>query len=270
MPAVAVVTLIAAVLAPGDSHDIALTAAPADELIVPAPTVAELSDGDVLTIRVSGGVEGARGNVQQCVRTVTAFLQCTNRFPMLFDADGRAIFQYQLVDPGRCGPTSSCVVVVRDELLRRAAYAFTVFEAAAPPPPSVTVSPSGPYAEGDEVRVEIANLTPGASIEAAFCGTTCSSPRRATAGENGTATTVVPIGARCEDCGIAVVAAAGSSFTEIQFVSPPSADYDWPRLAAGLTAAAAFLILAWLIVATVDWRPPSEAQTPELDGPAVG
>jgi hypothetical protein len=269
MPAVAVVTLIAAFLAPGDSHDVTLTAAPADELTVAAPTVAELSDGDVLTIRISGGVEGARGHVQQCVRTVSAFLQCTNRFPMLFDTDGRAVFQYQLVDSGRCGATSSCVVVVRDEELRRAAYAFTVFGAAASPPLSVTVSPSGPYTEGDEVRVEVTNLTPGTPMEAAFCGTTCSSPRRATAGEDKTATAVIPIGARCEDCGIAVVAAAGSSFTETQFVSPPSAEYDWQRLTAGLTAAAAFLILAWLILTTVDWRPPSEAQTPELNGPEV-
>jgi hypothetical protein len=189
---------------------------------------------------------------------------------MLFDDNGRAVFQYQVEDLGGCGATGSCVVVVRDDEREREAYAFTIFGAEAPPPPSVTLSPSGPYTEGDEVRVDVANLAPGAPIEAAYCGDTCESLRRATAGEDGTATAIVVIGPRCEDCGIIVVAAAGSSFTEIPFVAPPSADYDLPRLIAGLTAAAALLILAWLIVATVDWRPPSEAQTPELDGSEVG
>jgi hypothetical protein len=272
MPAVAVVvTLIAAVLgAGGDDTAVDVDAVPVDEAVLTAPTIDELAGGDVLTIRVHGGVESARGHVQQCRRVVSGFRGCTNQFPMLFDDNGRAVFQYQVEDLGGCGATGSCVVVVRDDEREREAYAFTIFGAEAPPPPSVTLSPSGPYTEGDEVRVDVANLAPGAPIEAAYCGDTCESLRRATAGEDGTATAIVVIGPRCEDCGIIVVAAAGSSFTEIPFVAPPSADYDLPRLIAGLTAAAALLILAWLIVATVDWRPPSEAQTPELDGSEVG
>jgi hypothetical protein len=272
--AAAVGAMILAVFASGgeegDGNRVDLHAVPVDEPVLAAPSIGELEDRSVLAIRVDGGPDGARGHVQQCERTVSGFRGCTNRFPVLFDEDGVAYFQYQVVDLGDCGATGSCVLLVRDDDRRREAYAFTIFGAQAPPPPSVTLSPSGPYAAGDEVRVEVANLSPGASIEAAFCGDTCASLRRATAGEDGTATAVVVIGPRCEDCGITVVAAAGSSFTEIPFVAPPTADYDLPRLIAGLTSAAAFLILAWLIVATVDWRPPSEAQTPELDVPAAG
>lgn len=266
--AAAVAALTLAVLAGGEEGDenrVDLHAVPADVSVVAAPSIGELEDGSVLAIRVDGGPEGARGHVQQCERTVSGFRGCTNRFPVLFDEDGVAFFQYQVVDLGDCGATGSCVLLVRDDDGQHEAYGFTIFGAEAPPPPSVTLSPSGPYAAGDEVRVEVANLTPGAPIEAAFCGDTCASLRRATAGEDGTATAVVVIGPRCQDCGITVVAAAGSSFTETRFVPPPTADYDLPRLIAGLIAAAAFLILAALIIATVDWRPPSEAQTPELD-----
>jgi hypothetical protein len=269
--AVAVGTVILAVLASGgeegDDNRVDLHAVPADELVVAAPSIDELEDGSVLAIRVDGGPDGAHGHVQQCERTVSGFRGCTNRFPVLFDEDGVAVFQYQVVNLGDCGATGACVVLVRDDDLEHEAYAFTVFGAPMAPRPVVTLTPSGPYAAGDEVRVDVANLTPGAPIEAAFCGVTCASLRRAVAGEDGTATAVVVIGTRCEDCGIAVVAGTGSSFTETPFVAPPTAEYDLPRLIAGLTAAAALLILAWLIVATVDWRPPSEAQTPELDGP---
>jgi hypothetical protein len=41
--------------------------------------------------------------------------------------------------------------------------------------------------------------------------------------------------------------------------------YDARRLAIGLVVAAVLLAAAWRIVAAVDWRPPSEADTPDLD-----
>jgi hypothetical protein len=270
----AVGAVILSVLASGgeetDDHRVDMRAVPVDQAVVAGPSIDELEDGSVLAIRVDGGPETARGHVQQCKRAVSGFRGCTNRFPVLFDENAVAFFQYQVVDLGDCDAAGSCVLLVRDDGREHEAYAFTIFGGKAPPPPSVTLSPPGPYGAGDEVRVDVTNLIPGARIEAAFCGDTCASLRRASAGEDGTATAVVVIGPRCEDCGINVVAAAGSSFIETQFVAPPSADYDWPRLIAGLTAAAAFLVLAWLIVATVDWRPPSEAQTPELEGPGAG
>lgn len=267
-----VVVVLAAGLAAGggDERDVGLRAVPADERATVAPTVEELEDGDVLTIRVDEGVPGARGRVQQCERTVGGFRQCRNSFPVLFDDEGRATFQYRLDDPGRCGATGSCVVVVRDDDEERVAYAFTVFHEPAPPRPTVTLTPPGPYATGDEVRVEVSALAPGTGIETAFCERTCRAMTQAVAGEDGTATATVVIGPRCDRCGIAVVGAARSSLVTVEFARPAAAAYNTPRLIAGLAAAAVFLLLAWRIVATVDWRPPSEAATPELDRSELG
>jgi hypothetical protein len=41
--------------------------------------------------------------------------------------------------------------------------------------------------------------------------------------------------------------------------------YDPLRLAAGLGLAVLLLVVALWLVRTTDWRPPSEADTPELD-----
>jgi hypothetical protein len=61
-----------------------------------------------------------------------------------------------------------------------------------------------------------------------------------------------------------VVGGAAVSRTPVTFVAPPATRYDTWRVASGLGAAAAFLLVAWWLIATVDWRPPSEAATPEL------
>lgn len=249
----------------GSPIPVALHAAPVDQPRWSVPTIGNLVDGTVLTIRVDGGLEGARGHVEQCERGIDGFRACSNRFPVLFDEDGRATFQYQLADPGGCGVTGACVVFVGDDEGERAASAFTVFGATAPPAPQVTLTPSGPYDEEDDVRVDVTRLPAGAPIETAFCGPTCGPPTRAVAGSDGTATATVVIGPPCDACGIAVVGAGRSTLVGVSFVAPPGAGYDVPRLIAGLTAAAALLLLAWLITARVDWRPPSEAQTPELD-----
>ncbi|MBA3286769.1 MAG: hypothetical protein H0U21_01915 [Acidimicrobiia bacterium] len=50
----------------------------------------------------------------------------------------------------------------------------------------------------------------------------------------------------------------------LEFTAPPTARYGAGRLIAGLSVAAALIALAPRIVVTVDWRPPSEAETPEL------
>jgi hypothetical protein len=42
--------------------------------------------------------------------------------------------------------------------------------------------------------------------------------------------------------------------------------YDVARLVAGLGLAALLLAVAAWLVRTTDWRPPTEADTPELDG----
>ncbi|MBA3983423.1 MAG: hypothetical protein H0X61_07775 [Acidimicrobiia bacterium] len=49
------------------------------------------------------------------------------------------------------------------------------------------------------------------------------------------------------------------------FAPPPQPGYDASRLTVGLLVGAALLVAAWRIVAAVDWSPPSEAATPDLD-----
>ena len=203
--------------------------------------------------------------MRQCTVTVTGFERCGNRFPVQFGAEGQATFQYQLVDPGGCDGGAACAVVVGDRAGERLAYAFTVFGGPAPPPPAVALTPPGPYEPGDDVRVEVSSLVPGARVRAAFCATTCGPSTTSTADGAGTAAVGVSVGERCGGCGIVVVAGASSALVPVSFVPPPSADYDLARVVAGLLAAALFLLLARRIVVSVDWRPPSEAQIPDVD-----
>ena len=92
----------------------------------------------------------------------------------------------------------------------------------------------------------------------------CDRAERADAGADGTARLEVTAGGSCRRCAIVVVGGAAASRTPVTFVAPPSARYDAWRVVAGLGAAAAFLLVAWWLIVTVDWRPPSEAATPEL------
>ena len=82
-----------------------------------------LEPGMVLRVRVSGFAEFAEGIAAQCVHRAKAS-ECGNSFPVQFDGDGTAFFQYQLRDDshalavagGRCHPGATrCTLVVRDE-----------------------------------------------------------------------------------------------------------------------------------------------------------
>ena len=75
----------------------------------------------------------------------------------------------------------------------------------------------------------------------------------------------MPVGAPCDTCGVAVIGSAHDALTPVPFAPPERPDYDERRLMLGLAIAAALLVTAWRIVATIDWRPPSEADTPDLD-----
>src|SRR5262245_16531148 len=112
---VAAVVLAAPASPDDDRREVRLAAIPADEEAVDAPTLDRLTPGDVLVVRVTGGVADASGLVRQCRLTAEGVDGCTNSFPVLFDDDGAAAFQYQLVDPGGCGSTEVCVVVVGDD-----------------------------------------------------------------------------------------------------------------------------------------------------------
>jgi hypothetical protein len=274
MAPASIVAALVAVLAwsvPGDDgqETVRMEMRPSDDRLVAADTVDELSDGDVLVVRVSDGAAGAQGSVMQCRLTVDGFSGCTNLFPVQFDAEGAATFQYQLAELGGCGATGACVLRISDGDNDLSAHAFTVFGELAPPPPAVTLTPAGPYQPGDRVTVTVTDVAPATEIRAAFCADECGHATTVEADPSGTAETTVVIGTRCDHCGVAVVGAASSRVVPTPFTSPPGPDYDGFRLLAGLAAAAFLLLLAWRIVATVDWRPPSEAEAPELDVPVT-
>jgi hypothetical protein len=269
--ALAVAAVVATAAAPPDDRrEVRLQAAPAGEVTVDAPVIDRLDDGELLVVRVTDGVDGASGQVRQCRLTVHGFAACANVFPVQFDDEGAATFQYQVFDREGCdGSGAACVVVVADGDNTRLAHAVTIFGASAPPAPEVTLTPPGPYSPGARVRVEVSSLPPGAVTRVALCAEDCRGETSVVAGDDGTATATIGVGERCGDCGVVVVSGATSQRVDVQFTALPSPGYDAARVVVGLALAALFLVVAWRIVRGVDWRPPSEADAPELDDEAA-
>ena len=94
-----------------------------------------LESGTVLRIRVKDFAEYTEGVAAQCVHRAKAF-ECGNAFPVQFDADGKAFFQYQLRDDfhanavagGRCrADAARCTLVVHDAQRNTTAVIDTVF-----------------------------------------------------------------------------------------------------------------------------------------------
>jgi hypothetical protein len=224
-----------------------------------------LDDGDVLDVSVVDSAEGAQGSVRQCVRTLRGFQGCTNHYPVRFDDSGRARFQYQLDDTGDCGPEGSCALVVDDSDGTRQASAVLIFGAPAPPPPTIEISPTELVEEGDRLRVEVTGLPPNAVVRIGYCNPECTATTRVVADSSGRASENVVAGAPCDECGVAVIAGAHETFTPVSFAPLQVPGYDAHRLAIGLAVAAVLLATAWRIVTAVDWHPPSEADTPDLD-----
>jgi hypothetical protein len=250
----------------GDAVVVEMTAVTRDEQsAVPTPVLDQLAGGDVLDVSVVDGTGGANGAVRQCVRTFGGVTGCTNRYPVQFDDRGHARFQYQLTDRGDCGPGGSCVLVVDDLDGERQALAVLVFGAPAPPPPTVTISPSELVEEGDRVRVDISGLQPDSAVRIGYCDPECATSSRVVADPLGDATSTVVVGAPCARCGVAVIGSAHDTLTPVPFAPPERPDYDQRRLTLGLVLAAALLAAAWRIVTAIDWHPPSEADTPDLD-----
>ena len=249
-----------------DERGVRLEAVPVDDAILePVPVLDRLADGDVLDVTVVEGVAGARGDVQQCTRTVGGVSGCRHVYPVQFADRGDARFLYRLTDTGSCGPDGSCVLVVDDRGGERRAMAAIVFGAPAPPPPVVSIVPARAVEEGDEVAVRIGGLVPGARVRIGYCDPECATARVAAADAQGRLAAAVVIGPDCARCGIAVVGSAHDTLVQVPFAAPPEPGYDTGRVAIGLLVAAVLLVAAWRIVVTVDWRPPSEAATPELD-----
>lgn len=253
--------------APDGERQVALQAAPTgDARGAPVQVVDRLRAGDLLDVFVGSGVQNARGVVRQCTRTIDEFTGCVNSYPVQFGDGGNARFLYRLTDPGDCGPQGSCVLVVGDIDGERLAVATLVFGAPAPPPPAVAIVPAGTTVRsGDTVQVEVARLVAGARVRVGYCDPICAGAETRRADAEGQLTASVVIGEDCDRCGIAVVGSAHDTLVRVPFAAGPQLGYDTQRLVLGLLVAAVLLAAAWRIIAAVDWRPPSEAATPELD-----
>lgn len=233
-----------------------------DSTLPGSSVVGDLRDGEVVELTVQNATGHATGHVRQCVRTQERLAPCWNPFPVQFDSDGAARVQYQL-DARECPTEVGCVIAVDVDGTRTVAH--TIFGAPAPPPPHVELSPPGPYVEGDLVTVVVSNVAPLLAVGISYCDPRCADRTSVAADDLGHATTTVQVGGRCPCCGIAVLAGVTETFVTLRFAPTPTPHYHPTRLAGGLAAAAVLLILAWLIIVTTDWRPPSEAATPDLD-----
>ena len=164
-----------------------------------------------------------RGTAMRCARSAESpGARTDTRCSSTTEVDAR--FQYQLTDPGDCGPGGSCVLVVDDSDGERQALAVLVFGAPAPPPPTVTISPAELVEEGDQVRVDITGLQPhrrGANrllrprMHCARHGSWPTAPAEP-------ATTVV-VGAPCDRCGVAVIGSTHDTLTPVPFAPPRAA-----------------------------------------------
>ncbi len=230
-----------------------------------SPMLDSLDDGDVLDVSVIDGAEAAQGSVRQCARTLRGFRACTNHYPVQFDDSGRARFQYRLDDTGDCGPEGSCALVVDDSDGTRQASAVLIFGAPAPPPPTIEVSPTELVEEGDRLSVDVTGLPPNAVVRVGYCNPECTAATRVVADSSGRASDTVVASAPCDECGVAVIAGPHETLIPVSFAPLPRPGYDARRLAIGLVVAAVLVAMAWRIVTAVDWRPPSEADTPDLD-----
>ncbi len=259
---------------------------------LPAPVVDRLPGRSVLRITATGFPPSTTSVVEQC-----SVAGCANAFPVAFDANGYARFQYFVTDAFASGfsPRSTCGAgeppcVVRLGGDGRAAFLTTVFRDPAPAPRRVWADPGADGLEsGATVRVSVSGFVPGERVQAVLCaapatfGTErCGQPGVVapfTIGADGRgATTMVVrqgrVGSADATCGRATTCAIvvtqprslvpGATLL-VSFSAGPGARYDASRLLGGLAAALALLALAFVLARTTDWRKPTEADTPDLD-----
>ena len=258
-----------------------------------APVAAELARRSVLRITASGFDPSAYGLVEQCTRD-----RCTNSFPVVFSELGSARIQYLVRDriESAGGAVSTCRAgeppcVVRLRTETDTAFLTTVFGDVAPTPRRVSVMPSARDLVGEAgVTVVAYGFTPGARVHATMCAAPdtggsqrCGAPSPVasfTIASDGTGRTLLVIrggrvgseGAECgrdTPCGIVVQEDASevpAPVVPVAFAAGPSARYETARVLLGLALGCGLFAVALFLVRRTDWRKPTEADTPELDG----
>jgi hypothetical protein len=276
----------------GVAPPVAATGSPGPDVTVSPGAAAvgvidRLPDGAVLRVTAAGFEPGAAGEVAQCGLSLEGPRSCTNRFPVQFDGEGVALFQYLISDRpfpagGRCGAADPpCVLVVTGPGGDGPALSLTVFRDPAPPAGRITVEPHSGLSGADVVTVRASGFLPATRLVAGPCAASpdtgrCGPTVSTHTGADGAAVLRLPLtsgegdGPRCgprAPCEVRVMAEAAVAplSTAVSFSAGPSARYDPRRLAAGLVVVLLLLGLAAWLVRTTDWREPAEAATPDMD-----
>lgn len=282
----------AAAQVPSDGPEVFIAAAVPDAYGSPMLTVDRLEERSVLRVTVIGFEPETTGIIEQC-----SVGGCSNPFPVSFDVDGRARFQYLVRDdfartfesPSRCrAGQPACVVYIHSG--DRQAFLNTVFRDPAPPARQVNVEPNRfELVDGAGLRISVTGFAPGERLQAMFCVAPhtyrkagCGAPGPVasfTIGADGVGRTTLAAyegrvgsgGGSCggsAQCGIVVKharSAVPEALVAVEFSQGPAAEYDLTRSLAGLSMAAALLLVASFLVRRTDWRKPTEADTPDLD-----
>ena len=246
----------------------------------------------VVRVKVDGFEWHEQGSVRQCVVELGHQTACGEPFPVQFDGDGRADFQFAVrgdIAAGGCRigqPT--CLLRVTGESDARQASVQTVLVDSLTTG-EVRIEPAGPLADGQSVDVIVSGFPPRTTATAVLCAPPevydarrCGSPEPAStftidsAGAGRTRLTVAAgrLGsdaALCGPrrvCGIAVVVGGGfvaAPVAPVQFSRGPGVAYDGGRVLAGVLTAMVLLGAGLVIARRTDWTKPTEAATPDLD-----
>jgi len=275
-----------------DSVEVHVDAGPNDAFDVEVPIVDRLPARSVLRVYATGFDPNGTGFVEQC-----SVARCGNAFPVVFDSNGASRFQYLVSDAFAAGfePPSTCrrdepPCVVHVRVNGYSAFLGTLFHDGAPAPKLVTVTPARPLVAGERVRIAVAGFNPGERVQAMLCAAPatygperCGAPGPVssfTIGADAVGRTSLVVragrvgseGASCgrgTTCGIVVAypqSSVPAPVAAITFGAGPAARYDSVRWLTGIGIAILLLALAVFLIRTTDWRKPSEADTPELDG----
>lgn len=259
---------------------------------LPYQPVSGLVPDAVVRVQVDGFDWHERGSVRQCVVELGHQTACGEPFPVQFDGDGRADFQFAVrgdISAGGCRvgqPT--CLLRVTGESGTRQASVQTVLVDALTKG-DVRIEPAGPVADGQTVDVIVSGFPPGAAATAVLCAPPetydarrCGPPEPAStfaidpAGAGRTRLTVSAgrLGSEAalcgprRECGISVVVGGGfvaAPVAPVRFSLGPGVTYDGARVVLGVLAAVVLIGIALVIARRTDWTKPTEAATPDLD-----
>ncbi len=248
----------------------------------------DIADGDVLDITVMNFVADATGRVELCGDGSAP--RCSASYPVTFNSDGYARFQYRIVRPkdSACA-TAGLPCRVRVVSGDREASLQVWFDAPAPAIGEVMVSRRTGLRDGDEIEIKVTGLQPGQDVIATMCAAParrgieqCGAPApevtiAVDAQGSGSARYVVRAGptgseriacGRGSNCAIAVLSMNRDALTDvrtIEFARREGANYVQDRLIVGLGLATALIVAAFAWNRRVDWSAVGDAAAPEID-----